>query len=215
MTSGEAASWAHQVFGGWSNLFQGAIGSLIGTLVGVLGAYIVARWTTRRELDLQRQEARRREQAEAAERLLTALFDLESHVVRLKRGDLLNHRDYALQQLEAWNFLTDRLRREVTSDLDHLPADLLKHLSELEGQLASLYAVEEDGEGWPLHIEMGHPATKTRVIAGIDGAVFRLLLLRSRRSDPVKRQSWRRRLWVPWALAGVLSGALVLVAVFD
>ncbi|BCB86897.1 hypothetical protein [Phytohabitans suffuscus] len=71
----------------WHNLLQGALGSICGSLLGVLGAYALAVWTLRGQLKADRQLLREQEGVSAAGRakayldeISRALFDLLLHV---------------------------------------------------------------------------------------------------------------------------------------
>lgn len=69
------------IFGGWTNFTQGAGGAVL----GVVGAYLVAVLTSRREIARDRRRAHEEAARAAARDLIRVLVDLAMHVKQIKQ----------------------------------------------------------------------------------------------------------------------------------
>lgn len=182
---GEGTTW-DILTGGMDNLLQGGVGGLLGTLIGVGGALFVARHTTKKELDKDRELAALAAGVEAAARLSSHLHDLRSHLEKVDETALLTNESWARKQYVAWEELQERFRRQVVEDGPVLPEHEEVNLANLIRELHRAYALTGDfDDPAPPLVEKNRAELFDPIVAHLDEA---LDSLRTYRRQYVKRK---------------------------
>ncbi|KQU68308.1 hypothetical protein [Phycicoccus sp. Root101] len=170
---GDFTSRLDQVFGGWPNFTQGALGAF----VGVLGAAGVAAWVSRREISAERERAkaevareaeraqgeierdrlRRLEAAaqDAAGRMIKALWDLESQVKQVSWAQPVTGSGIESRFLSKWDQRAHDFRQEVAMWGSLLPAALEARLTKLLPLLDRVVVIDTTEEGELVYADVG------------------------------------------------------------
>lgn len=181
---GDFTSWLDQMFGGWPNFTQGALGAF----VGVLGAAGVAVWVSRREISAERERAkaevareaeraqremerdrlRRLEAAaqDAAGRMIKALWELERHVKQVSWAQPVTGSGIESRFLAKWDQQAQDFRQEVAMWGSLLPASLESRLTQLLPQLDRVVVIDTTEEGELVYADVG-PAEELDAVRDI------------------------------------------------
>ena len=123
------SSALHDVFGGWPNATQGFIGSM----AGVIGAYVVAIRTSRK---LSREEEGRR----AAGDLIEALVDVSGMLKRLQDAEYQSAHGLSGKQAGDWDRKASRVRSLVAQYGSFLARDLERRGTSLATDMENVLA---------------------------------------------------------------------------
>lgn len=140
------------LFGGWSNFTQGSAGAII----GVLGAYLIAVHTSRRELGRDRARAREEAGVEAAGRLIRALADLPGRIDAVGQLEMTSATGIDSKYLSAWEKRRRLVEDEVAEHGSLLPEPLERQLTGLIDVLGNVMFADFDEEGSPVFIDAGN-----------------------------------------------------------
>lgn len=135
----------------WPNLLQGALGSVFGSAIGVLGAYYVASSSLRKQLALDRRLHRESRSLETAGDFIPALLQLRQRVRVLGipawpnvtndgyvRTDYESSWEENREAVLGLHDSLDALRSLMLEKEDYLPAPLATALHQLLNALAAL-----------------------------------------------------------------------------
>jgi hypothetical protein len=67
----------------WHNLLQGALGSFVGSILGVIGAVLAALWAVQRQIKLQESSARQQLAREKAKDVQRQLNNLRTYLLSM------------------------------------------------------------------------------------------------------------------------------------
>ncbi len=167
------------LLGGMDNLAQGFVGSV----VGVVGAYLVATRTTRKELERDRKLTREFSGVEAARNLVAPLSETQNMIDDAKRHDY-----YGPSGRESTALLTrlqqtqERLEQAVREHGSLLPGTLEQRLGRLPSLLPGVLLVDFDEDGFPILIE---PGGSENVAAAEEAVAQALADVQAYRRDPL------------------------------
>ncbi len=172
--TGPGTAW-DTLTGGMDNLLQGGAGGLVGTVVGIAGALLVARWTTRHELARAQEAAHRAASVEAAGRVSAALHDLRNRLSDVTPSKFFESASFGHRQAQAWDAVRDAFRRILVEDGPLLPDDEERALVALSAYTGRVYVVEVDTDRDELvFVETASEAHLSGLLGDVDAAIERL-----------------------------------------
>ncbi len=129
----------------WSNLLSGAIGSVLGSVLGVVGAYYLAVRTLIKTRENERILTREQASVDSAGEIAVALIKFYDGLNELMRkaGNLTVNDDIAIDSQKAgflWPAMTD-LSREVTVHENMLPRKLAAKVDEVRIAMREIFGV--------------------------------------------------------------------------
>lgn len=168
------AAGALDALGGWASLWQGAVGSALGSIIGILGAYLLSVHTIRRQLETERLLARERKGVDLADELVAKLAELVSALSRLETLRLLvavknvdddedddtgqTYQEVSKRVLE----LSESIVREVNGRARWLPAGLTEQCFSVSARLPT---GRWDGTGFRAYLGIaGRHAPRLRAL---------------------------------------------------
>jgi hypothetical protein len=130
----------------WSNLLSGAIGSVLGSVLGVIGAYYLAVRTLIKTRENERTLTREQASVDSARDIAVALMRFRDSlgVLRREAGKLAMSDDVAIDSQAAdllWPAMAD-LSREVTVHENMLPPELAAKVVEVLIAMREIFGVE-------------------------------------------------------------------------
>jgi hypothetical protein len=135
------------VFGGWSNVMQG----FGGTLVAVVGAFAVARWTVHNELKRQDERARAATGVEAAGQILMAIASYPESLRKLEHLDF-DQNGINYRHVTEWEMVQKELLTQLRLHGMLLPPTLEAQATKLAGSVGRiLFDIDADEEAQVLN----------------------------------------------------------------